>query len=271
MKKVKTVFVVVLFMGLTSISLFAQRDYHGSSFVEYDNSPDTSKVLPSVIWAPASGGGVWYTEVQIYAPTSGTEVVCFFNYGDAYRGELIWISTMADQCYKTTNILGVMDGLDPDPGFDYYGRSGSLAFYANGNPIQVMARTWHSGGYAKTICGLNYVMANTAGSDRGLMIMNVMQSASFRTSITLYNSGDPCTAYIYIIQNDGVVIGYIEKSLGTFGYRAFNVFAEAGLTGTYDNCWVLVYSSAGGYIFCSGATANNSTNDPAYHVAMQDN
>ena len=263
MKKVKTLFVVVLFMCLTSLSLFAQ----------YDNDPAYLKIVPSVIWAPASGGGTWYSEVQIWAETPGTEVTCYFRYGGpgyVRGGFLIWTSSGVDDCFKTNNILDVLAGLDPS--FNYFGRSGGMEIWSVGGPIQVMVRTYHSGGYAKTICGLNWVDSNWAAFGRDMMIMNAMQSSSFRTFVTFFNMGAPCTVNIQIIQN-GSVIGSFTKYIVGGDYQAFNVFAEAGLTGTYTNCFVLVSpqdtgAANQGKIFCSGATAHNVTNDPAYHVAM---
>jgi hypothetical protein len=258
MKKIVFLSFVVLFLGLTSTSLFAQ----------YDNSPATYKVVPSVIWAPASGGGTWYTELQIYTEDTSTEVDVYFDYGGgSYRYHFIlWESDNNYDLYKSTNILATLAARDPS--FTYYGRSGALRLYSYGGEIQVMARTYHSGNYAKTICGLSNTDSNTCSDSRHLMIMNAMNSSSFRTSVTLFNIGSACTVYIQIIQN-GSVIGSFNKSMvANSDYMAFNVFTEAGMAGTYTNCFVLVWTSTGGRVFCSGATAHNSTNDPAYHVAQ---
>ena len=263
MRKAKTLFVVVLFMCLTSLSLFAQ----------YDNSPATFKVIPSVIWAPASGGGTWYTELQIWSRTAGTEVDIYFMYGAGvwrYHATL-WTSVGADDCYKSTNILSTLYGLDS--GFTYYGRSGTLLIYSYGGSVQATARTRHTGNYAKTINGLSNTDSNTAALGRYLMMMNVMQSSSYRTSLTLYNHGSACDVHIQVIHNGGVTGSTITRSLAQYEYQAFDVFAEAGLTGsTYTNCFVSVWAQdtggPQGRVFCSGAAVHNSTNDPAYHVAQ---
>ena len=202
MKKAKTLFVVVLFMCLTSLSLFAQ----------YDNDPDGVKYVPSVIWAPASGGGTWSTEVQIYATTAGTTVNCYFYYEGGYAGATIWTSSGADDCFRTTNILAYLASIDPT--FDYFGRSETLELYrTTGGLIQVMARTYQSGGYAKSICGLSPTASNTASVGRQMMIMNMMQSSSFRSFVTLFNTNMDCMVDIQIIQN-GSVIGSFSKNIG---------------------------------------------------------
>ena len=261
MKKAKTLFVLMFFMCLTSLSLFAQ----------YDSSPDSSKWLPSVIWAAASGGGTWYSELQIWAETSGTQVRCYFDYDGGTRGPFtLFTSSGVDDCYRTTNILNVLSALDPT--FTYYGRSGGMQIYSTGGEdIQVMARTYHSGGYAKTMNAVSDVDGTTASYQRWMMIMNVMKSSTFRTSITLYSLGPTCTVWIQIIQNNAPIASF-SRSMNIFDYKAFDVFAEAGLTGTYYNCFVLIWTAdtggSQGRILCGGATVRNSTNDPAYHAPV---
>jgi hypothetical protein len=262
MSKVKALFAVVLILCIATSSLLAQH------------SPDGVKYVPSVIWAPAAGGGTWLSEVQIWATTPGTTVNCGFIYDGGSRGVTLWTSSAENACFRTANILEHLASLDP--AFDYYGRSGALELYrTSGGLIQVMARTYHSGGYAKTICGVSALTSNTASFGRYVMIMNVMQSSNYRTFLTLLNVNMDCTVDIQIVQN-GTVIGSFSKYIDSWGngYLAFNVFAEAGLTGTYANCIVLITAQdtgvgEQGMVLCSGATAHNGTNDPAYHAAMQ--
>lgn len=260
MKKATKLFVMVLLLCLTSLSLFAQ----------YDNSPTNYKYVPSVIWAPALGGGTWYSEIQIWAETPGTEVVCWFDYDGGFRGPYtLFTSVGLDDCYRTTNILATISALDPTS-FVYYGKSGALNIRVTGGltDIQVMARTNHTSGYAKTIPGVSGSNGNTASQGRYLMLLNVNKSTTYRHFVTLYNVGSSCTVYAQIIQNNSP-IGIVSKSMGSYNYKAFDVFADAGLTGTYYNCFVLIWASnTGGRIICGGATAHNGTNDPAYHLPV---
>ncbi len=163
MKKATKLFVMVLFLCLTSLSLFAQ----------YDTSPDDYKYVPSVIWAAASGGGTWYSELQIWAETPGTQVICWFDYDGGFRGPYtLFTSVGLDDCYRTTNILGTLYAQDSS--FSYYGRSGALYIYTvGGEDIQVMARTNHTSGYAKTIPGMSNVDGTTASQGRYLMIFTM--------------------------------------------------------------------------------------------------
>jgi len=258
MKKATKLFVMVLFLCLTSLSLFAQ----------YDTSPDDYKYVPSVIWAPASGGGIWYSGLQIWAETPGTQVRCYFDYDGGSRGSFpLFTSVGLDDCYRTTNILYTLYLLDSS--FAYYGKSGALYIYTvGGEDIQVMARTSHTSGYGKTIPGMSNVDGTTASQGRYLMILNVNKNSTYRHSITLYNLGTTCDVYCQIIQNNSP-IGLVTKSMNMYDYKAFDVFAEAGLTSSYDNCFVLIWTStSGGRIICGGATAHNSTNDPAYHLPV---
>jgi len=55
---------------------------------------------------------------------------------------------------------------------------------------------------------------------------------------------------------------------------SFNPFVQAGVpSGTYDNCWLLIEVTVGGYVtgglMCYGSLANNYTNDTYALMAKQ--
>ena len=56
MKRMTILLVLSLVLLVLPFSMFA-----------YDTSPSTLRIIPEGIWAAASGGGTWTTEVQIYA------------------------------------------------------------------------------------------------------------------------------------------------------------------------------------------------------------
>ena len=63
------------------------------------------------------------------------------------------------------------------------------------------------------------------------------------------------------------------KSFGGYDYQTFNPFSEAGVPypgSSYDNVILTVKPTSGtGKLVCFGASANNSSNDPAAHIALQ--
>jgi hypothetical protein len=76
-----------------------------------------------------------------------------------------------------------------------------------GHRIQVNVRTWHSDGCSK----------------------------SFNAYIL------PVEAEFYIVSSAGEVMARFRKSFGTFDCRAFDPFAEAGLSGSYTDYYLLLH------------------------------
>lgn len=243
----------------------------------YDNSPSNYVVVPECIWAAASGGGTWYTEIQIYDRTGGSIVECYFNYGGgSWRGPLtIWTSPGAHYLYKTSNILQTLDNLDSDP-FYYYGRVGAVEFITQDDThkIQVQARTWHSYGYGKTLNGMTrFVDSNSAALGREMLLQGAIKSSTYRFSMGCFNlTGSSVTVEFRIIGATNNLLGSFTKTFVGYDFQAFNPFAAAGLTGTYTNCFIFINPTSGsGKIMVFGASAHNTTNDPAAHVAVQYN
>jgi hypothetical protein len=122
----------------------------------YANSPSDYIILPECIWAPATGGGTWMSQVQITDLTGGSSVSAYFSYGGGLRqGPVsIWTNSGgAGRSEKFTNFLSSMGAIDT--GFTYYGRVGTVEFVTQdaAHKIQVAARTLN-GDYAKTFPGL---------------------------------------------------------------------------------------------------------------------
>lgn len=264
MKQLKKGFFVLLFLGLR-LTLFA-----------YDNSPASYVIVPECIWAKATGGGTWSTQIQVFDRSGGSQIFCFFDYGGGnYRGPfIIWTSPGVNCLYQTANILQTLDYWDGDV-FDYFGRVGAVAFFTQdaNHLIQVQARTNHSSGFGKTFNGLTDVESNTAAVGRPMLIQGVEQSSSYRFFLGCYNpSGTSVTVEFNIFGPNNNLLGSFIKTFVAFDFQAFNPFAQAGLTGSYTNCFILINPTAGaGRIMVFGASANNLTNDPASHVAVHYN
>lgn len=250
----------------------------GSFLLAYDNSPDVKIIVPEVIWAAATGGGTWVSELHITDFTGGSIVKAYFHYGTTFRVvNNIWASPSAYYSVKFSNILQTLGTIDT--GFEYYGRVGALWLYTqdNDHKIQAMARTVN-GNYGKTFPGLRWVAANTANVGRDMVLQSLAFSAKYRSAVGLFNAaggGFPMNILLRIIGPNNNQIGVdIIITLAPWEFRAINPFKEAGITsGTYENCWLWIHptscdsSSAGLIVF--GSSVNNYTNDTFAHIAVQ--
>jgi len=237
----------------------------------YDTDPNFLKMVPEAIWAPASGGGTWVTELQItnHGPTTAGILIAF-DYAGGSRGALRVHAGLAQyRSVRFSNILATMDALDAGA-FDYYGRVGAL-YIASENldcRIQVLARTVN-GNFGKTMPGMSAVAGTTAAQGRPMVIQDIVKSSMYRTSVGIYNTS---SYYTYAVQmtifdaNHTQVGSSFVKTLEPIDFLSFNPFAQAGATaGNYENCWLLVEVLSGGSdprgVMCYGSTANNYTND----------
>jgi hypothetical protein len=242
----------------------------------YENSPSDYQVLPETIWALASGGGTWISEVQILDVTGGSEVSVYFtSVTGAQRGPfLLWTGPAAKSSIKYENILETLDTLDA--GFDYSNTVGSLEVVTqdSSHVIDVTARTFN-GNYSKTFQGLNYVEANVSNTIQEMMIQNLVSNDTYRTAIGCFNvTGDSLTVEFSLVDGDGNMVGSaFTRTVAANEFQSFNPFAQAGVAYpaySYDNVWIYINPTAGtGEIMCFGATTNNSSNDPAAHIAVQ--
>ncbi len=240
------------------------------------NSPSNYQVIPEVLWASASGGGTWMTEVQITDITGGSEVSVYFNASTGERRGPITLFTGSSPGVsgRTPNLLATLDA--QDPGYDYFANVGTVEFVTQDGSrnIQVMART-SNGDYSKTFQGLNLNDANTAADGRTLMVQNLVNDDTYRTAFGAFNpTDDDVTVEFTLIDGNGSTIGTaFTKTLAGRQYKAFNPFSEAGVPypgNSFNNVWIKVKVTAGsGQVMVYGATANNVTSDPAVHRAVQ--
>jgi hypothetical protein len=235
--------------------------------------PSAYQVIPEVMWAPASGGGTWMTEVYITDLTGGTEVSATFNCisGDRRGPFTIFTGSASDTSIKIDNLLNTLDQIDS--GFSYYGTVGAVEFSTQdeNHKIHVIART-KNGHYSKTFQGLNFNNNNTAGSSRMMMIQNLSSSDSFRSACGGFNpTDDPVSIEYRLIDKSGNTIGStFTKDYAGKQFQAFSPFAEAGITSHMSNAWLKITPVSGsGGVMSYGATVNNYTNDPAVHIAVQ--
>jgi hypothetical protein len=251
---------------------FAGQDYTSSSL----SGPSDYQVIPEVLWAPAYGGGNWVTEVQITDITGGSEVSVFYNTstGERRGPVVLFTGEAANTSVKTGNLLSTLDQLDS--GFSYYGKVGAVEFITQdaAHRIHVTART-RRGSYSKTFAALNNIPDNTVGESRVMMIQNLVSNDMYRTAYGGFNPTDETITVEYELKdNTGSTVGSIfTKSFTGRQYQAFNVFSEAGVPYpdfSFDNIWLKIsHVSGAGELMSYGATADNTTNDPAVHPASQ--
>jgi hypothetical protein len=243
-------------------------------------------VLPEVIWAPATGGGTWVTEVQINHFSQSDEVyVCFNAPGGTWRGPFdLWNPGGSSPSVKYDNILSELQSLDPD--FDYYGKVGALqlwtlGFGPNTCEIRVAARTLN-GNYSKTFPGLKSSAGNYfSRGNEPLLIQNLISNAVYRSSTGFFNAGGhETTVEFQLLDSAGSLIGSsFSRTFAPYDFQSFNPFVQAGVpypANSYDNvCLGANVTSVAslwdnGYIYGFGALANNTSNDPAALLAAPD-
>ena len=235
----------------------------------YDTSPSRLQIVPEVIWAPATGGGTWVTEIQITCRGDVTAFIsAYFDYADGSRGPItLHAGLLKNHNARFPNILSQLQALDSS--FTYYGRVGALTVFSADamSQIQVQAKTIN-GNYGKTFPGLNPLVSTTAAVSRPMMIQDLVQNAKYRTFIGAYNEYNTSMTVKFVIEdaNANIVGAAFTKTIDPLRFVSFNPFVEAGVpTGTYENCWLFIEVTVGGTgtdgVMCFGSIANNYTND----------
>ena len=248
----------------------------------YDNSPSSIQIIPEVIWAAATGGGTWVTELQITDFTGWSSIaINYFYSGNGSSGlhrynNQLYIIPGQYRSVKSSNILATLYAEDDT--FNYYGTVGMLviATQDSGHVIKATARTVN-GNFGKTFPGLRNVDSNFANTGRHMVIQDLRQNATYRTSVGCcnYSGGGYCYVTFYLHDENGVVIGSpFTKSFGNGQCITFNPFVQAGVpSGTYDNAWLYIVPTSVEYgtggLMCYASTANNYTNDTYAHLATQ--
>jgi len=243
----------------------------------YDNSPSNQIVIPECIWAAATGGGTWVSEVQIIDRTGGSIVSCYFDYGTAWRHVVdIWTGPGALHSIKISNMLSYLAGLDPS--FAWYGKIGALELYTQdaSHKISVAVKEYN-GNYAKTMPGLvEFADSNSAFVSpwRAMIIPNLDNNYLSRATCGFFNpTGSSITVTIYICNANFGATATISKTIAGYNFVVFNPYTEAGKpypTYSYTNQYLYIFPESGsGKLICFGASANNYTNDPGNHMAVQ--
>ena len=162
------------------------------------------------------------------------------------------------------------------------GRKGSVAGAVEfvtqdeSHRIYVTSRTLN-GNYSKTFSGLNMVNAETADTSRVMLIQNYTNNATYRSTCGFYNpTADSVMVEYTLLDLSGTPIGNsFIKTLSGHDFQAFSPFVEAGEPypgSSHDNVILRARPISGtGTVICFGASANNASNDPASHLAVQGN
>jgi len=267
MKKFKGFAVCVFFLLLLTLST--------ASFA-YDSSPSWRRFIPEAIWAPATGGGTWTTDVDVYtrAGTNPTELRIWFFAADGMHGPFnMTVEPDVQHCIRYINILSFIDSWDASA-YEYYGKVGCIWIEGDAaDKFQIQARTIHTGGYGKTMNAHGFEVEGDSAyfsTWRGMMIQGITNNATYRSTIGLFNSsGSAITVQVALIRYDDVWSGWENITLGSGGYLAFNPYTRWSVTSTaVHRIWINPISGLG-RCHSFGATVNNATNDPAAHVAVQ--
>lgn len=241
----------------------------------YINSPSSRQIIPEVIWAQATGGGIWVTEVQIIDLTGGSQVKAYFRPGGgATRGPFtLYINNGGPgQSGLFLNVLASLDNLDPDPNFNYYGRVGAIELVTQDESHRILAtaRTVN-GNYGKTFPGLNALDCHLAEVGRDMILTNLSNNAVYRSFVGCYNPTNyPLTVEFILYDGNGNMLGnaFIE-SFSPYDFKSFNIFNRAQVGTGYENCWLYVHPLSGqGKLFLFGSSVNNYSNDTAAHLVV---
>jgi len=250
------------------------QDYDATTGQTVATSPSQVQILPEVVWSSASGGGTWVTEIQITDVTGGSAVEAWFNTAGARRGPLnLWTGTSARCSVKFANILSTLQSLDPS--FTYYGKVGALELRTQDGDHRILAaaRTVN-GNYGKTFPGLSDTGANTACLGMDAAVQNLASTSAYRTSVGAFNAADTPVTVEFILQGPGgeTIGDAFSRTFAAYEFSSFNPFTQAGRsypTYSFANAWLRVRVTEGsGRLFVYGASASNSSNDPAAHPAV---
>ena len=279
MRKGKSLFLLVLFFLATA--LWPQSKPPNQIRLQYYNSPSGVLILPECIWAPAVGGGTWMTELQIAAITDISNIYVAFCYGGGnYRGPFTLASNISSgEVEVWPNILEALDNIDPDDTFSYYGKVGALWMATEDlfqEKILALGKT-NNGPYGKIVPALADIDANFCSNEpfRPMVIGGLVSNDSYRSSVGGFNmSSSPIEITFELYDASGAIIGTpFTETFAPYDFKAFNPFNRAGVpypTYSYDAAYLVILPESGlGRVMFFGATANNSTNDPATILPFQ--
>jgi hypothetical protein len=235
-------------------------------------------VIPEAIWAAASGGGTWVTQLQIHAFNANTPIYLQFFYQNtnSYRSVTLTLTGSANthNTLRYSNILQTMGTIDT--AFDYYGKVGALlVFTTSPNYLWAHAMTVN-GNYGKTMPSWVWNNTeNTAAVGRWMAIPGIQSTTSIRTGCGFWNSSSTAITVSFFVMNPAsynYMGSSFQKTIQPWGFISFNPFTEAGLSTGYSNSWLLISPDSGGGgqgMFGYGSLANNITNDTYALTAIQ--
>lgn len=233
-------------------------------------------VCPEVIWAPATGGGTWVSKLTMRdggGGASNTQVKGFYYpYGGSDIGPFtLWDSPGSGRSIKYTNILLT---IGTATGENLYGTAGTLYLYTDDGDSKFVAEVETvNGDFGKSFPAMTFTDENSANIDRPMLLQNIESNATYRTSVGCWNgaSGGYTMEVRFSIgdQNNSLLGTRFTKTISSWTFTSFDPFAEAGLSGDYDNCYLyadVISSNPDPYgkgLFWYGSKANNNSNDTA--------
>ncbi len=233
-----------MFLLMIAMAVLAGPTFLGA----YDLTAHNWKVLPEAIWAAATGGGTWST----------------------------WVLT-AYETVQYTNILSAIDTLDTDV-FDYYGKVGAIWFFTDDatQRIHVTGKTVHSGGYGKSLPGLNPDLGTTGAVSRPLIVPLMYNGSVNRSTVGFFNTSYDISMNVtfYIVNPNWSAACSFSKTIPAGETLAFNPFIQGGIDGNvYTNTWCYAVITSGPTstdprgLMGFGSIVNNTTLDPTAAIA----
>jgi hypothetical protein len=281
-------FTMVLILGLgngsTGADLIASQDFSAASppKIQTDIYPDSMIVCPEVIWAPASGGGVWESQLSLLNFGGGSDAtdvyVIYYPITGPSVNVKLWTSSEQYQSVKFDNVLETIGTLSGD---NLYGTVGTLLLWADDDNLITAVVQTTNGNYGKSFPAVPYADAYSANQDRYMFIQNIENNSDYRTAVGCWNGcsgGYEMEVHFAVVNENNVQIGDIfVKIIPAWGFISFDPFAEAGITQDYDNCSLVMYvsdSNPAPYekgMFWYASKVNNNSNDTSALFAMQRN
>ena len=140
--------------------------------------------------------------------------------------------------------------------------------------VQAVTRVFN-GNYSKTYPGLRPTDANTADTSRQLLIQNMTNNSAYRSSCGFYNpTANSVVVEFRLYSSSGSAVGSaFSRTFVGYDFQSFSPFTSAGVpypASSYDNVILVVTPTSGsGKVMGFGATAQNSSNDPAAHIVVR--
>jgi hypothetical protein len=240
--------------------------------INADTFADRRIVCPEVIWAPATGGGTWVSEIQITDRAGGAVVSGYYYYaGGSVTFSSLVTGLTYGQAARFSNILSTIASMT---GATTYGTVGTLYLYTqdDSHPIMVDVETTN-GNYGKSFPGVRWSDDNSINMGRAGIIQNMTNTSTWRTFVGGWNGasgGWTMVVRFYVLTPTGWSYygNFFDKTVSAWDFTSFNPFVEAGISAySLDGCrlYAVVQSAdpspyeKGMFLF--GSKANNITND----------